>query len=181
MNSNQKYTVRVLNADDAGAFRALRLHALKTEGEWLGPAYEDEVTIPYEQWREDVTPTEDMHYFGLFDRKKLIGAMRAAPWDEDNSRSTALWGRTYLLPEYRNQGLAKPLYVMREQWTKEHSRYTSAVLFIKHNNERSKNIHLRHGAELMCSRNMEWPHRPSSVWNWYRVILMKQEAARLVA
>ena len=181
MTSNERYSVRVLDANDTNAFRFLRLHALKTEGELLGPAYEDEITMSYEQWKERVTPTEDMHCFGLFDRHNLVGVMRVAPWEGDVSGSTALWGGAYLKSEYRGQNLAKPLYMEREKWTLAHPVYTSAVLFIKHDNDRSKAIHLRHGAELMFNRNMEWPHREPAVWNWYRVNFVKQEAAQLVA
>ena len=98
MTDSMRYKVRVLDVSDTEAFRKLRLYALKTEGESLGPAYEDEVTMSYAQWKERVTPTDDMHWFGLFDRNKLIGVMRIAPWDEDASGSTALWGGAYLTP-----------------------------------------------------------------------------------
>ena len=181
MKNTKRYAVRVLDVKDVSAFRDLLLCAFKTEGEFLGPTYEDEVLKSDEQWRKKVSPTEHMHYFGLFDRGDLIGVMKAAPWDEDASGSTALWGCAYLKPEYRGQKLAKLLYVAREAWTLKHPDYTSVVLFIRHDNNRSQSIHLRHGAQMLFSRIMEWPHRQPSVWNWYRVTFVKAVAQKLAA
>lgn len=172
--SNKVVIARELGVGDASAFRALRLHALKTEGEKLGPRYEDEVRMSKEEWEARVTPTPDMRYFGLFDAQKLVGAMRAAPWDGDQSGQTALWGGAYVLPPYRGQRLAKPLYEAREVWTR--TRYKAAVLFIKADNDRSADIHKKHGAEYLKSEDMAWPGRPAEKWDWYRIPLAPKAA-----
>jgi GNAT superfamily N-acetyltransferase len=167
---------RELGPEDVEAFRAIRLEALRTEGELFGPTYEREVALSYEEWTRRVTPTVDTRVFGLFRQRELVGIMRAMPWDEDPMGCTALWGAAYVKPKYRGQGLAMPLYAAREKWTRDHPEYTSAVLFIRQDNKRSQELHLKHGAKLMCERIMNWPDREPAAWNFYRVDFRKAEA-----
>ncbi len=173
MTTEFNLSVRQLNAADANAFRALRLKALKEEGEKFGPTYEDEVRLTYEDWEKRVTPTADTRLFGLFDNDKLVGAMRATLWEEDASGQTALLGQAYVLPPYRNRKapdgtkLTAPLYARRAEWTK--TRYTSAVTYIRQDNPASQTPHLKHGAKLMFSRFIDWPGRVPVAWNFYRI------------
>jgi hypothetical protein len=180
-------SVRELGPDNASAFRALRLHALKTEGELFGPTYENEVALSHDEWVARVTPTPDIRVFGLFDNDRngmLAGFMRAGPWnkpDEDPSGQTALWGQAYVLPSYRNrrdedgQKLSAPLYAARAAWTQ--TRYKAAVTFIREDNERSQAPHVKHGAELAFKRIIPWPNREPVSWNFYRVEFTQAAAA----
>jgi GNAT superfamily N-acetyltransferase len=78
-------------------------------------------------------------------------------------------GMTYVLPKYRGAGLSAQLYQAREEWTAQ--RYKRAVFFIREDNRRSQNIHLKHGARLIESTPNTWPDRPPMMWNWYEVRL----------
>lgn len=180
-------SVRVLGPDDTGAFRALRLHALKTEGELFGPTFENEIVLPHEEWEARVTPTPDIRVFGLFDDDRdglLVGFMRVGPWNkpgEDPSGQTALLGQAYVSHDYRNrrdadgQKLSAPLYAARDAWTR--TRYKAAVTFIREDNQHSQAPHIKHGAKLLFQRVMDWPDRPPVLWNFYRIEFTQAAAA----
>jgi RimJ/RimL family protein N-acetyltransferase len=163
----REITVRTLNESDAEALRDIRLHCLKTVGEFMGPTYESESKRTLDEWKAVARETTDKAVFGLFNGTQLIGIMRAMKYDEDPSGQTALWGMTYLMPEYRSAGIAAPLYKAREEWTKQ--RYNRAMFFIREDNQRSQEIHLKHGAEYICTRQMNWPDRPNVGWRWFEV------------
>ncbi len=180
MTASFNLSVRQLDASDANAFRAIRLRALKEEGEKFGPTYENEVKLTYDEWEKRVTPTADTRLFGLFDANKLVGVMRATLWDEDATGKTALWGQAYVLPHYRGKRghdgnkLTAPLYAARAEWTK--TRYTSAVTYIRQDNAASQKPHLKHGAKLIFSRVINWPGRAPVPWNFYRITFDTTEA-----
>jgi hypothetical protein len=185
MTAEFRLSVRQLDKGDASAFRALRLKALQQEGEKFGPTYENEVRLTYAAWEERVNPTADTRIFGLFNKESLVGIMRVARWDEDPSGKTALWGQAYVLPEYRGrrdatgEKFSAPLYEARARFTfDEHPRYTSAVTFIRQDNEPSQKPHLKHGAEFLYSRNMDWPGRAPVQWNFYRITAERHRDAQ---
>jgi RimJ/RimL family protein N-acetyltransferase len=158
-------TVRTLNESDATALRNIRLYCLKTEGELMGPTYESEASKSLAEWRDAARETADKALFGMYDGDRLIGIMRAMRYDDQ----TALWGMTYVLPEYRGAGLSAPLYQARQEWSAR--RYKRAVFFIRADNKRSRDIHLKHGARFVETRPNSWPDRPPIMWNWYEVRL----------
>lgn len=185
MTAEFKLSVRQLDKGDASAFRAIRLKALQEEGEKFGPTYENEVRLTYAEWEARVTPTADTRVFGLFNNESLVGIMRVARWDEDPSGQTALWGQAYVLPEYRGrrdaagEKFSAPLYAARTRFTfDEHPRYTSAVTFIRQDNEPSQKPHLKHGAEFLYSRTMDWPGREPVQWNFYRITVERHRDAQ---
>ncbi len=158
-------TVRVLNESDAAELRNIRLYCLKTEGELMGPTYESEALRTRAEWQDVARETADKALFGMYDGGRLIGIMRAMRHDDQ----TALWGMTYVLPEYRGAGLSAPLYQAREEWSAR--RYKRAVCFMREDNRRSRDIHLKHGARFVEARPNSWPGRPPMMWNWYEVRL----------
>jgi GNAT superfamily N-acetyltransferase len=178
-NDNERMSVRQLRPSDAHAFRAIRLDALRTEENLFTATYKDEVAVPYGEWGKRLEHTQDTRYFGLFDRKEIVGIMRAIPWNEDATGSTALWGTAYVRPTYRDRGLAAPLYHEREKWTSEHPRYTNTVMWIKKGNSRSSGIHLKRGAEYMFSRELSFPGRPAETWELYRQPLKSVAVAKV--
>lgn len=163
----EQFTVRVLNAGDGNAFRAIRLEALKNEGQLFGPTYENENAVTDTGWwNERCTETKESCFFGLFANGDLIGIMGAKKWAQDDKGETALWWSAFLKKEYRSQGLATPLYEAREQWTIEHQ-FKRAVFFILDGNQRSMDIHEKQGAQYTSTELMEWPDRPTLPWRWY--------------
>ena len=174
-------SVRQLDKADASAFRALRLQLLREEGEKFGPTYEDEVALPYREWENRVTPTQDTRIFGLFDGDALVGITRVTKWEGDLAEPVgptgriALWGQTGVLKYLRGQcdengkKRTAPLYSIRGEVTFGELGYKQAVAFIKEDNLVSQTALTNFGAEFMYKRTMNWPGRPSAIWNFYRI------------
>jgi RimJ/RimL family protein N-acetyltransferase len=160
-------TTRALNVEDATAFRTLRLETLQFYGEIFANYRQEMEKKPLEFWREFCTETGDRCLFGLFILGKLTGVMGAQKWDEDNTGKTTLWSYSYLRPEYRGRGLAASLYQSREKWTKENSRFERAVFYIREESLRSRQIHEKHGAHYLYTKQMQWYDGPWAPWRWY--------------
>src|SRR5438309_11991036 len=90
-------------------FRDFRLAALKASPGLFASSYEDAVTRPPAEWRQNVRGSEHQ-VFGLFDGAGLIGITAAFTWREDPSGHTALLAMSFILPEYRGRGLSRLLY-----------------------------------------------------------------------
>ena len=191
----EQFTVRALNANDGHAFRAIRLEALRNDGNFLGPLYEEENKLTDDQWRQRCTETNDSCFFGLFDKDRLIGIMSAKKWckethdscffgladkdqlldimsakkwDEDKEGRTALWMAAYLKPEYRGRKIAEKLYQARLEWTKRNpNQFKRAVFFIHEENIRSREIHEKQGPKYLFTRSMQWANGPIARWRWY--------------
>ena len=56
--------------------------------------------------------------FGLFDGDCLIGITAAFALAEDPAAQTAIFGMSFILPEYRGRGLSRLLYEARLEWTR---------------------------------------------------------------
>jgi len=157
--------VRELQPGDALQLAVLRLEALQNEGELFGPLFETEDKLTDADWKARASPSGKSTVFGLFDNNKLVGMMTAKPWEGDPSGRTVLWCQAYVSPSYRGNKYAKPLYMAREEWSRE--RYDEAVCFIHELNKHSQEIHERNGAVRVRSEIMHWPGRSPSNWHWY--------------
>ena len=146
-------------------FRALRLNAIKSEGEFFGWSYEDEKALTPNQWNKKYCFPRGRVVFGAQENNQLLGYMAVTEWEGDPTGKTALWSMTYLKPEYRRKGIAKTLYNAREEFTKRH--YEKAVFFIKDGNERSAEIHTKNGAEYLRPERMAWNGKNEGLWHWY--------------
>ena len=67
--------LRVLQPDDAAAFRALRLAALRECPTAFSSSYEEECDIPLGQAAERLAPNENRAVFGAFDEERLVGTL----------------------------------------------------------------------------------------------------------
>lgn len=171
LGNDQRITVRALRENDGNSFRAIRLEALQTDGNYFGTSYEEEGKLTAEQWRQRCRTSVDHCIFGLFDDGKLVGVMEATKWAADKDGKTVLWGSAYLNREYRGQGLAAPLYEARLAWSKQHPDFDTAVFFIREGNKRSTEIHKKQGAEHTHDEPKRWADGTVAVAHWYRTQL----------
>lgn len=155
-------------------FRPLRLHAIKSEPDYFGWAYEDEAALPPTEWDKKYCEPEGRVIFGAFADNKLVGYTATTTWSGDNTGKTALWSMTYLLPAYRHTGAAKAFYAAREEFCRH--KYDQAVMFIRDGNEHSASIHRKRGAVFWKSEQMSWNGKNPALWHWYRVQLAQQKS-----
>jgi hypothetical protein len=93
--------IRILQAQDAGTFQALRLSALRECPTAFSSSYEEECDIPLARVGERLAPIADRAVFGAFDDAVLIGTTglrREQP--RKLSHKATIWG-VYVAPGYR--------------------------------------------------------------------------------
>jgi len=165
----RRFTVRALGENDGGAFKALRLEALRTDGNYFGTSYDEERELTSDQWRQRCKRDDGHCIFGLFDGSKLIGVMEATKCSEAEEGKTVLWGSAYLDRAYRGKGIAAPLYEARHAWSKQ--RFDFAIFFIREGNRRSTEIHRKQGAEHTHDEPKRWADGTVAIAQWYRTQL----------
>lgn len=108
-SSEVDVAVRVLTADDAHAYRQLRLEALKLSPTAFGSSYEDELARDPAVTVERISPTENTRVFGAFREDRLVGTVGLRRQTGKKERHKAfVWG-VYVTPAERGQGIARLL------------------------------------------------------------------------
>ena len=169
-------SIRPLTADDAFAFRALRLEAVKRDGRYFATSYEAEATRPLAGWRELCAEVNRRCVLGVFDQGRLVGISALEPWSGDATGASVLLRSSYITPAYRGRGLAKPLFATRLQWAAAHD-YRRAVLFIREGNAASTGLHEQFGARPWFTKPMQWADGKTAPAHWYQIDLAEPVAA----
>lgn len=101
--------VRKLGPDDAAAFQALRLQALREDPIAFASSYEEERDTPLGTVAERLVPTGDRAIVGAFDGPELVGL---AAWHREEMKKLQhkgfVWG-VFVKHTHRGQGLARRL------------------------------------------------------------------------
>jgi RimJ/RimL family protein N-acetyltransferase len=101
--------IRILERDDAAAFRALRLAALRECPTAFSSSYEEECDIPLAQAAERMAPNRGRAVFGAFNGGDLVGTLgiyRERKRKLDHK--AVIWG-VYVAPALRGRGIARQL------------------------------------------------------------------------
>jgi RimJ/RimL family protein N-acetyltransferase len=148
---------RPLIASDSEAYRRLRQRVLELgEGRFFNTSYDkDRESTTDEQWRERFVQTGVRCTIGFFVDRELIGIMGILPFGDPANRTVELES-TWIDPRYRRSGVAKQAYEQVRQWCLGHG-YRYAIIEIRADNARSREIRERQGAAyLFTRRNVAW-------------------------
>jgi len=124
-------TIRVLDADDADAFRALRLEGLRDSPTAFGASHDDEVHFTRGDFVRRVEPTKDSWLLGAFDDESaMVGCIG---WYRDRgakvSHKSHIWG-IYVTPRHRRKGIACALVTELIARAKSNTGVTQIELFV---------------------------------------------------
>jgi RimJ/RimL family protein N-acetyltransferase len=147
--------VRPLTADDSAAYRQVRQKILAIgDGKYFSSSYTRENGFKTEeQWHDWCAETQEHCTMGTFCGGKLIGIMGIVRYGPPENCAVE-WEATWLDPEYRRSGVARLAYEKVQQWTKDHG-YKYAVVLIRDQNTRSREIRERQGAVYMHTKRDE--------------------------
>lgn len=149
-------SIRPLDPEEWQALRDFRLSALENAPGAFALSYAECVKWTPEDWRSEISaPTHQI--FGLFDGGKLIGITAAFTWRGDPSGQTALLAMSYIVPEYRGQGLSNRLYDARLAWIARSGRFTKIRVSHRASNEASRHANQRHGFVRTKTEPYTWP------------------------
>jgi RimJ/RimL family protein N-acetyltransferase len=101
--------VKPLTAQDAQAFKALRLNAISDSPAAIWPTYEEEARTTPEAIGERIRQSDTQIVFGAFDGSRLIGivGLRRQPLVQV-AHKAVLWG-VLVDPQWRGSGVARML------------------------------------------------------------------------
>jgi RimJ/RimL family protein N-acetyltransferase len=111
MTDDKAIEIRALDADDAAAFRQVRLRALRDHPEAFGSSYEEEQASPEDEaarrFRDSLSAGRVM--FGAFTGGSLVGLTGIARTPRMKQRHRAAITSVYVAPESRGRGVATAL------------------------------------------------------------------------
>jgi ribosomal protein S18 acetylase RimI-like enzyme len=105
-------TIRPLTVLDAELYRSIRLTSLLVSPVAFGSSYEEEVTIPLDEYASRLKEDERIFVLGAFENDTIVGIVRVyAEKRRKLSHKATIFG-LFVMPEYQRRGIAKAL--MRE-------------------------------------------------------------------
>lgn len=148
--------IRPLEPSEWEAFRHLRLCALKAAPGSFAASFDDEVRRLPEEWCSEMgAPTHQV--FALFDGEALIGITAAFTWRGDPTGQTAVLAMSFILPQYRGQGLSRLLYESRLAWIRDRPKFRRVIVSHRASNEASRRANQKHGFVFTGRESHVWP------------------------
>ena len=148
--------IRSLHPSDWQMLRDMRLHALQTNPNYFLDAYDTAVNQPDDYWANMLSDPKKQ-VFGLFDGYKMIGITSVFTSIEDPSGETAILAMSFILPEYRGQGLSKIFFNTRIEWALGQPHLKKLNVSHREDNEASKNAIKSFGFEFVNRGKIRWP------------------------
>lgn len=102
-------TIRRLGPQDAAAFQALRLEALRDSPAAFSSSHEEEVDTPIARIEANLAPESGRNLFGAFDGEQLVGMLGAGRDTGAKSRHKASIRAMYVSPSHRGAGAGRKL------------------------------------------------------------------------
>jgi len=146
--------IRPLDRTEWAVFKNIRLLALQTEPGVFSASYESWETKSPDEWQNLLAGTGHQA-FGLFEGIRLIGITGVVTSREDGR--TAILVMSFILPEYREQGLSRFLYDVRLQWIRSRPEFTKVIVSHRESNEASRKANQRHGFQIVKREARKWP------------------------
>lgn len=173
-----RVVIRPLTAADSEAYRRLRQHILEIgEGKFFSSSYtRDQQLTGEDQWRERCTETPVRCTIGIFVEGDLVGIMGILPYGDPKNLTTE-WESTWIDPKYRKSGIAGQAYEKVRAWSHDHG-YRYAILDIRADNTRSREIREKQGAMYLCTkRDVTWADGSTADAHFF-MLNLSPEAAR---
>ncbi|MBB3112755.1 RimJ/RimL family protein N-acetyltransferase [Paenibacillus phyllosphaerae] len=141
--------IRVLNEDDAAAYRALRLEALTVSPEAFGSTYEREAAFAIETFAERVKPAEGKIALGGFNvQGELSGIVTLVRENGPKALHKANIYGMYVAPSTRGTGLGKSLLTELIHRARQFEGLERINLTVVVGNEAAKRLYMSLGFEV---------------------------------
>jgi ribosomal protein S18 acetylase RimI-like enzyme len=101
--------IRRLDPENALAFRAIRLEALRDSPAAFGSSYEEEAVLPLEVFAKRLTPGSDRTMFGAFVDTAIVGLAGVGREEGLKERHRALVRSMFVEPNHRRKGIGRQL------------------------------------------------------------------------
>jgi ribosomal protein S18 acetylase RimI-like enzyme len=108
------FNIRILDEKDLESYKSIRLELLTEAPENFGSSYEEESLFKDEQWLDRLCKPTAMT-IGAFLDEKIIGICVILKNPRKKIKHVASLHSLYVKKKYRNQGIAKNLFVFSEK------------------------------------------------------------------
>lgn len=135
--------IRKLDGTDGVTLRRFWLHGLRHHPRFFS-GQAGIADLPPDHWQAAIAGP-DHQMFGLFDNARMIGITAAFAVREDPHGETAMFGMSFIAPDYRGLGLSRLLYDARLAWIRTRPRFKRVILSHAAFNEASRRAHRRYG------------------------------------
>jgi ribosomal protein S18 acetylase RimI-like enzyme len=139
--------IRILTADDAEEYRALRLRALREEPEAFGSSWEEENARPLEQTIVRLVADGMTAFGGYDDAGRQAGMVRLRVQDGVKAEHKADILGMYVAPEVRGRGLGKMLLDAAISQARATPGIEQLMLAVNTSNTPARNLYLAMGFE----------------------------------
>ncbi|WP_226659191.1 GNAT family N-acetyltransferase [Pseudalkalibacillus hwajinpoensis] len=136
--------VRQLTANDAEAYWALRLEALKKNPEAFASSYEEAI-LKDDPIQSTARNMESGATFGAFDNEMLIGVITFVRGSGIKVRHKADLFAVYVTPEYRGKGTGRALLSRVIDYAKNQDALIKLSVSVVSTNERAKHLYKSFG------------------------------------
>ncbi len=147
------YSIRLFDADEATAYKAMRLEALLSEPGMFGNSFEKESDFP-EAHRSGMLTNPDRGCFGLFYNEELIGITSLIR--NKDLRQQAYLTQSYIRKAHRGKGLSRMLYDARLGWARANG-LQSLIIGHRESNLASKKANQHYGFRFTHREPRLWP------------------------
>src|ERR1700693_4572497 len=173
-------SIRALEIAEWEAFREMRLRALETEPGVFASSLEIEAAMNPAEWRT-LIGGPGRRIFGLFDGARLVGITAAFTWRDDPTGETAIFAMSFLLPQYRGQGLSRLFFDARLDWIRTLRTFRRVVVSPRDPNEASRRANQRSGFKFLRRERRAWPDGQTADELMYELRLLPRSADNEIA
>jgi ribosomal protein S18 acetylase RimI-like enzyme len=136
--------VRILSAEDAVVYQAVRLRGLREHPEAFASSYEEEARLSPEQFAKRLT-NPDAVTFGTFSDESLLGVVTLLCNTRSKTRHRAAIVAMYVVPEVRGRGIGKRLMQAAIEEASRHDEIVDLTLSYTVGNESARALYLSMG------------------------------------
>ena len=156
MSGKHSISIRVLDADDLEALRAMRIRALTLHPGLFMESAETAAAHPEEVWLETLD-NKGKRVFGLFDGPVMIGITAVFTWRKDPSGKTGIMAYSFIEPDYRGYGYSSYLYKARLEFALGHEAWEKLHISHREGNTASRAAMIKHGFTYIGTEETDFP------------------------
>lgn len=151
--------IRILGVEDAIAYRALRLEALRTDPDAFATKLEDAINRPLQATKDNLS-LENAVTFGAFDKGELIGNVTLSRQTSSKMNHRASILAVYVAREARGKGVGKRLMEELLAYAKKWDGLEKLDLMVASHNHSAKRLYANlgfatYGVEKMAMKTAE--------------------------
>jgi ribosomal protein S18 acetylase RimI-like enzyme len=136
--------IRILNGNDADAYRIIRLEGLKNSPEAFGSSYEEEQLDPIDFYKSRLE-SDTAYTFGAFEKEELAGVVTLVKETKVKLKHKASIFAMYVSPDYRGRGIGKKLMAEVVKKAQEFDDTEQLQLSVVSTNQSAKQLYTSFG------------------------------------